>query len=134
MNVATGKTYKIGDNDVLALTGNIISIGGVTIDKTAGYITGGYWAGQTIGVNYGGTGFIDALGGITRKIVNTIATGATTTLSVNHGLTGGIVAQVYETGSGAVVECEIINSVAGTTTFNFNQIPTAGYYSYCIVG
>jgi len=133
-DLAAGKTYKIATNDVLSISGSNLTLGGsngLILNTTNKTITQGIWNGSVIGVAYGGTGYNSGV--ITRKVTGTV-TGGTTTFSVVHGFTSGIVAQLFETVSGSVVECEIVTAVAGTTIFNFNVAPTSGYYSYTIVG
>jgi hypothetical protein len=133
-DLAAGKTYKIATNDVLSVSGSNLTLGGsngLIINNSTKTITQGIWNGSIIPVTYGGTGY--STGVIARKVTGTI-TGGTTTFSVAHGFTAGVTAQIFETASGSVVECEIVTAVAGTTTFNFNVAPTSGYYSYAIIG
>lgn len=85
----------------------------------------------TLGVARGGTGYTSGV--IARKVVGTFSTSATS-YAITHGLTAGVVAQVYEVSTGAVVECDIETTPAGTTTFYFNVAPAANAYSYCIIG
>ncbi|BEG98101.1 hypothetical protein [Bacteroides sedimenti] len=132
LDLASGKTYKIAGTDVLSATTLGANIVNSSLTKV-GTISTGVWQGTAIGVAYGGTGFTEAKGGFTRKMTGKIST-SVTSFSVNHGLPAGVVAQVYETATGTVVECDIVTSPDGTTVFNFNVAPAANAYSYCIIG
>jgi hypothetical protein len=134
MDLASGKTYKLNTNDVLSLSGSTLTVGGangIIINTSNKTITQGIWNGTPIDVAHGGTGYTS--GAITRKVTGTI-TGGTTSFSVNHGFTSGVIAQVFTTSGGVVVDCDIETATAGTTTFYFNVAPSSGTYSYVIVG
>ena len=87
----------------------------------------------TLPVAYGGTGITDAKGGFTRKYVGILTTSATS-YAVTHNLNSDVVAQVIDTGTLDVVECDIVLTSANVTTFKFNVAPTANKYRYIIVG
>jgi hypothetical protein len=134
MDLASGKTYKLGTYDVLSFNNPNLTVGGangIIINTSNKTITQGVWNGTPIDVAYGGTGYTSGV--ITRKVTGLI-TGGTTSFSVNHGFTTGVIAQVFTTNGGVVVDCDIETAVAGTTTFYFNVAPTSGTYSYIIVG
>ena len=134
MDLASGKTYKLGTYDVLSFNNPNLTVGGtngIIINTSNKTITQGIWNGTPIDVAHGGTGYTS--GAITRKVTGTI-TGGTTSFSVNHGFTSGVIAQVFTTSGGVVVDCDIETATAGTTTFYFNVAPTSGTYSYVIVG
>jgi len=134
LDLVSGKSYRIAGSDVVSVNGTSTTFGGVNgliMNNTNRTITSGIWNGSVIPVAYGGTGYNS--GQITRKVTGTI-TGGTTSFTVVHGFSIGVVAQVYETSSGQVVDCEIVTASAGTTVFNFNIAPSSGYYSYCIIG
>lgn len=141
LNLVTGKVFKINNVSVLSATDLGTSVVNSSLTKV-GTISTGVWQGTTIAVGYGGTGFTS--GYIARKVTGTVATGtasnggattlSTTTFTVVHGLTAGVVVQIYETTSGQVVESEIVTASAGTTVINFNVAPTSGFYSFIIVG
>lgn len=121
--IATARNFSIGGS-----TG--LSAAAVSFDGTANVVL---TLAGTLGVANGGTGLTDAKGGFTRKVVGTFSTSATS-YAITHNLNSDVVAQVIDTATKEVVECDIVMTNANSVTFTFNVAPAANAYRYIIVG
>lgn len=122
-----------------------VSSGAVSVNSIAGSKISGNIPGNaanvtgTVAVANGGTGATTAAGarsnlGATTKVTGTTTAGTTT--SVNHGLGQWVHVQVFDSATGAQVECDITNASTsgGTTTIGFAVSQAAGAFTYVIVG
>lgn len=76
-----------------------------------------------------------ALADFARKVTGTIGNGTLTDLPVTHGLgTQYVTAQVFDAGTNALVECDVVLTSSTITTFTFAVAPTTNQYRYVIVG
>lgn len=144
-SVTTGAvSIKTGgiDNNQLANSSITIS-GGTNINVSTSPVSlgGSTTIGLTgqVAVANGGTGASTAAGartnlGATTKVSGTTSAGTSTV--VNHGLGQWVLVQIFDTTTGAQVECDITNSAVdgGTTTIQTAVSQTAGAFTYVIIG
>jgi phage-related tail fiber protein len=72
---------------------------------------------------------------ITRKFSQAIGDGTSTSITVNHNLANlDVLVQVFESSSGATVECDVARSSSNQVTLAFVLAPTAGAYRVVILG
>jgi len=125
----------------LPVSGTLVNSAVTTLSSlvSVGTITTGVWNGTDIAVADGGTGASDAAGaranlGATTKVTGA-GTGSGTTITVNHGLTQWVTAQLFDS-SGNLVEVDVQNTSTsgGTTIFTFATTQTLTGFQYVIVG
>jgi len=117
----------------ITLTGSFTTSGSLTLGGTLSNVSLTSQVTGTLPTSNGGTGLTDAKGGFTRKLTGTFTTSATS-YAITHNLNSDVVAQVIDTGTLEVVECDVVLTTANVATFNFNVAPTASKYRYIIIG
>lgn len=78
----------------------------------------------------------DGAGGFAKaKFTATIGNGSATSIAVTHNLgSQDVIAQVRDASTGAVVDCDITQTDANTTTFGFTAAPASNAYKVVIIG
>jgi len=122
-----------GSVNGITLTGSFTTSGSLTLGGTLSNVSLTSQVTGTLPTSNGGTGLTDAKGGFTRKLTGTFTTSATS-YAITHNLNSDVVAQVIDTGTLEVVECDVVLTTANVATFNFNVAPTASKYRYIIIG
>lgn len=127
LSLATGKAYHINGNQVLGATtlgANVVNSSLTKVGLTsAGFVKSDSSGNLTVDTNT-----------YTKKTTGT--NGAGTSFSVNHGFGQWVTAQLFDTSTGALVDCDVTNASTsgGTTTFAFSTSQSAGAYTYVIIG
>jgi hypothetical protein len=125
----------------LPVSGTLVNSAVTTLSSlvSVGTITTGVWDATDIAVIHGGTGASTAAGaranlGATTKVTGA-GTGSGTAITVNHGLTQWVTAQLFDS-SGNLVEVDVQNTSTsgGTTIFTFATSQTLTGFQYVIVG
>ena len=101
------------------------------LNTTSGLAVG---AGTGITVS-GGTVSVTA-GAYTSKLTGSIGNGALLTFAINISTIGSadVIVQVYDNGTLAQVECDVVHTSSSVLTLNFTVAPTSNQYRYVIVG
>lgn len=72
---------------------------------------------------------------VARKYTTTIGNGSLTTITVTHSLNNQyVLAQVFDTGSNVLVDCDVTLTSSSQTTFGFAVAPTTNQYRVVIIG
>lgn len=70
-----------------------------------------------------------------KKVTATIGNGSSTSIAVTHNIgSQDVTAQVRDASTNAVVECDITQTDANTTTFGFATAPASNAYKVVIIG
>jgi hypothetical protein len=137
----TTLTVTANTSVTLPVSGTLVNSAVTTLSSlvSVGTITTGVWNGTDIAIADGGTGASDAAGARANLSATTKVTGAGTgsgtTITVNHGLTQWVTAQLFDS-SGNLVEVDVQNTSTsgGTTIFTFATTQTLTGFQYVIVG
>lgn len=129
----TGLTVALGSNPALTLTGGLAVLLNAT--NPALSTTGGLAVIAGTGITVAANSVAIDTTSVVRKFSQSIGNASALTFAITHGLaTQDVIVQVYDNGTLAQVEADVVHTSTTVVTINFTVAPTTNQYRVVVHG